>query len=258
MKTRSMAVYKEEIVWTEWKPYDPEQQFSSWSQQVEDRVSKLAVLLGLKDTPAEFSAPRCLGYFHDEEDDEARFGLVYRKPEGYPDSKPVALLDLFRQAKKPSLTQRIRLAHNLSESVMYLHSINWLHKGIRSENIIFFPPSGQVADYDALGQSTTRSKKTWDIYSQGVVLVEIAFWRSIEDILDVHANQKNAWSRLRKAMDFLLEDQFLDSIEAQVGERYKDCGHRCIRGGADLAIRWAPMKPTRKSELECCKRSLNT
>jgi hypothetical protein len=41
MDARSMAVYKEETVWVEWKACDPEHQVSSWSQLVEDRLASL-------------------------------------------------------------------------------------------------------------------------------------------------------------------------------------------------------------------------
>jgi hypothetical protein len=35
----------------------------------------------------------------------------------------------------------------------------------------------------------------------------------------------------------LLEDQFLQKVGFEVGERYKDVVRRCITGGVDLGIR---------------------
>lgn len=44
----------------------------------------------------------------------------------------------------PSLTERIALAHRISVSVLYLHAVNWLHKGLRSDSIVFFPAAGST------------------------------------------------------------------------------------------------------------------
>ena len=266
--TRPLAIYQEQNVWIEWKEYNADHQLPSWPQMIGDRVRKLASLLGIENTPTEFRAPHCLGYFHDNDEDAARYGLLYRNPS---EAQPLALLDLIQQGGKPSLTQRVQLAHTISRSIMYLHSVNWLHKGIRSENIVIFTLPGQKPDYsiptvsgfeyarpdlpeeltekpfenfehdlyrhpDSLGHET-RSKKSWDIYSLGVVLVEIVFWQPIGDLLNLHANQKGARSRLRRIRQTLLEDHFLNKVAVEAGERYKDVLQRCVTGGVELGIR---------------------
>ncbi|KAK5062564.1 hypothetical protein LTR84_004637 [Exophiala bonariae] len=269
--TRSLALYGGQRVWIEWKEYDPDHQLVSWPQMIGERVKKLAILLGIEDTPKEFRAPRCLGYFQDISEDAARYGLVYKIPPGLVESEPMTLLDLIQQEGKPSLTRRIGLAHKISESIIYLHAVNWLHKGVRSENIVFFAMPGQMPDLasptisgfeyarpdlpeeltempsedfhhdiyrhpDAIGRAETRSRKSWDIYSLGVVLVEIAFWKSIADIVGLHETQKGARSKLRRVRDTLLDDQFLRQIGAEVGEIYQGIVRRCIEGGMDLGI----------------------
>ena len=105
--------------------------------------------------------------------------------------------------------QRIVLAHTIAQSLMYGHSVNWLHKGVSSDNIFFFITPGQNPNHatyilsgfeyarpdlpeelteqpsenfghdvyrhaEALLRSGSHSKKSYDIYSLGVVLVEIA------------------------------------------------------------------------------------
>ncbi|KAK5097621.1 hypothetical protein LTR70_000666 [Exophiala xenobiotica] len=268
---RSLAVYRQDNVWVEWKDYDPDNQLLSQQGMIEQRVQKLATLLSIEDTPQEFRAPHCVGYIHDKDEDTARYGLVYSLPHSIPGSVPSTLLDAIQHGAKPSLTQRIRLAHIITSSLMYLHSVNWLHKGIRSGNIVFFVPPGQKPDYDApiisgleyarpdlpeeltekpsenfeydlyrhpdaLGRSDVRSKKSWDIYSLGVVLIELAFWKSIGDILDLHVGQRRAWSRLRKVREMLLSDEFLNRVGVEAGEIYQDVVRRCIAGGMLLGI----------------------
>jgi hypothetical protein len=235
------------------------------------RTQKLAALLRIEDMPKEFRAPSCLGYFHDTGDDMARYGLVYRIPSPSSGAEPLSLLGLVQQGAKPSLTQRILLAHVISSSLMYLHSVKWLHKVLRKENIVFFVPEGQTPDYstpivsgfeyarpdlpeelteipeenfehdmyrhsDALGRSDTRSRKSWDIYSLGVVLVEVAFWKPIGDILDLQPTRNNSRSRLRKVRDMLLSDGFLHGVGVVGGEKYQDVVWRCIKGGSTLGI----------------------
>lgn len=264
--TRALAVYRQDNVWVEWKEYEPDHQLPFWREMIEERVQKLAALLSIQGTPQEFRAPHCIGYIHDTDEDTARYGFVYSIPNSIPDAEPLALFDLIQQGAKPSLTQRIGLAHNITSSLMYLHSVNWLHKGIRSGNIVFFAPPGQKPDYnapiisgfeyarpdlpeeltekpsdnfeddlyrhpDALGRSDARSRKSWDVFSLGIVLIEIAFWKPIGDILDLHASQRDARSRLRKVRKMLLADGFLNSVGVEAGERYEDVVRHCIAGG---------------------------
>lgn len=269
--TRSLAVYNHYDVWVEWKEYDSDQLPTSGLQMIEQRVQKLANLLSIADTPKEFRAPHCIGYVHDDDEDMTRYGLVYSTPASVSRSKPQALLDLLQHGAKPSLTQRIRLAYVISSSLMHLHAVNWLHKGVRSENIVFFVPRGAEPDYsapivsgfeyarpdlpeeltekppenfdhdlyrhpDALGRSDIRSKKSWDIYSLGVVLIEIAFWKPLTNLLDLHVRQKHAWSRLRKVRATLLSEDSLNSVGVEIGERYRDVVRRCITGGTLLGV----------------------
>jgi serine/threonine protein kinase len=259
-------------VWIEWKEYDLNHQLPTWNQTIEDRVKKLAALLGLQNKTEEFRAPYCLGFFDDRDEDTSRYGLIYSRPDGVsPAAEPISPLDLIRKGEKPSLTKRIGLTHAIAQSLMYLHSVNWLHKAFRSDNIVFFNPPGQEPDYatptvsgfeyarpdllkeitekpsenfehdiyrhpEAIMGSGVRSKKSYDIYSLGVILVEIACWQTIEDIVDNDRNQKHARTELRKTRKLLLGDQLLRKVTVTADERYRDVVRRCLTGGAELRL----------------------
>ncbi|KAA8565748.1 hypothetical protein EYC84_009583 [Monilinia fructicola] len=158
----------EEPVWIEWKEYDYSPGVTSPPHLIVDRVQKLAALLHHEPKPEAFRVPHCLGYFNnlepdstsqlsadsdlEEEAPETRIGLVFRKPPSI-NTSPISLVQLFSSYPKPRVTDRIKLAHALSNCLLYLHSVNWLHKGFRSHNIVFFPLASkdgrrQLVDWD--------------------------------------------------------------------------------------------------------------
>ncbi|KAI9808065.1 MAG: hypothetical protein M1827_007530 [Pycnora praestabilis] len=273
---RAEALYDGKTVWIEWKEYEtsygPE---PSPDPVIVHRVKQLAALLGNTDKPKEFRAPHCLGYFDDngngqDQEDMSRFGFVFEKPNDVPQTtEPRSLLELFSKPK-PSLTKRIALAQSIANSILYLHSVNWLHKGLRSHNIVFFydengnnepdyvnpylsgfdyarparseemtekPPEN--AEYDVYRHPSTHGdgprtdyKKSYDIYSLGVILIELVHWKRIDKIIgipDLSKARPPAINRIRKQ---LLEENYLPDIEAGVGIIYEKVVRTCL-GGAE-------------------------
>ncbi|KAI9799617.1 MAG: hypothetical protein M1833_003932 [Piccolia ochrophora] len=138
-------------VWIEWKDYDPDAAYTAPNKRLLlQRVEQLAALLRSDKKPEAFRVPRCLGYFEDSNQTEAMsnsgLGFVFEKPSHVdPNTPPISLLQLLSKPK-PSLTDRIALANEVAQSLFYLHSVNWLHKGLRSHNIVFFP-TNEEPDY---------------------------------------------------------------------------------------------------------------
>jgi hypothetical protein len=82
-ETRSEGFYQSANVWIEWKRYPVDvNPHSEWNKTIEDRIKKLAILLGSDRKPEQFGAPHCIGYFNDESED--RYGFLYQKPEDVP------------------------------------------------------------------------------------------------------------------------------------------------------------------------------
>lgn len=86
--------------------------------------------------------PNCLGYCIDE--GNAGLGYVFEAKNS--DLSPKSLYEHFKVASKhrPELYDRFSLAAALAESVLALHNSRWLHKGIRSHNILFFGKDSNV------------------------------------------------------------------------------------------------------------------
>ncbi|CZT45816.1 uncharacterized protein RSE6_06171 [Rhynchosporium secalis] len=283
-------------VWIEWKEYDYQKPGSlSPPPFIIDRVSKLASLLHHSPKPEAFRVPHCLGYFdnakrpsegeidsEDEEDSvDTRIGFVFEKPhdEGVsPNTAPVSLFELLTSSPKPRVTERVKVAYAIANCLLYLHSVNWLHKGLRSHNIVFFPTTttmngqGKTAiDYSkpylsgfdfarparademteipgdngannmyrhplTQGQGFGARKgfrKSFDIYSLGVVLVELAHWKTIERVLGVEKSGLRVMGRIR---EMLLEDERVAGVGAEMGELYECAMWKCVAGGKELGV----------------------
>jgi len=269
---RSEAIYEGNAVWVEWKEGSREaNEQASLSLDILRRVQKLAILLKLPNKPPQFRAPMCVGYLEDHND--RRYGFVYEKPPAVsPSTPPVSLLELLTAGRRPSLTRRIALANALARCLMYLHSVNWLHKGFRSSNIVFFPESDHEPDYgvpilagfdyarpDSVGELTEappsysehdiyrhsstlgvnreRYSKSHDIYSLGVVLIEVAFWQQIHTFLELPVSQRPSDKTNRAARRTLRSDNTFKELEGLVGETSKGVVERCILGGHHIGLK---------------------
>lgn len=278
-------------VWVEWKDYDRQRpgDQSPPKTVIFERVRKLASLLNHTPKPEAFRTPHCLGFFdkastngvEDEDEDvlNMRLGLVFERPleDGlHPALPPISLRELLQTVRKPRVTDRIKLAHAISNCLLYLHAVNWLHKGLRSHNIIFFRttsgcvdyakpylsgfdfsrparpdemtdiPPGDDAEYNLYrhpcAQSTNpeereRFKKSFDIYSLGVLLVEIAHWATVDKVLgiDMNAARGRPSIALRVREQLLAEDRIAE-LGASMGAVYETATRKCIAGGKDLGL----------------------
>ena len=114
----------------------------------------------------------------------------------------------------PTLEERYRLAKLLAEGMLVLHSISWVHKSFNSNNVVFFynedgfdiskplmlgfglgrssERTAETVDFrhvasefeiyqhpDLRADGHKRYEKRYDIYSLGLVLLEIGLWQSI-------------------------------------------------------------------------------
>lgn len=129
-------------VWIEWKQYTMEHVQGDDSHDLKIHpntlrwTAELAALLA-SPKPDDFCTPHCFGYFDDST--SRRFGWVFKIPgSATENAEPRSLLWLFANMPRPSLTDRIALASRIVACVLYLHVVNWIHKALRSENIIFF------------------------------------------------------------------------------------------------------------------------
>lgn len=112
------------------------------------RIRQLALLLHSRDTDAEGLAyvPHCVAVFNDRSND--KFGFAYVLPRNHDlDTMQSLSSVLVERGKRPSLDSRLRLALKLCKAIQRLHELGWVHKSLRSENIILF--SEQSDNWDS-------------------------------------------------------------------------------------------------------------
>ena len=264
-------------VWIEWKDYDTKYDHDLETHFPEPKnLKSVKALVSLlqSDKPREFCAPRCLGFFEDDitnSTHKARFGLVFEKQEE--DASPVSLRQMFVTRPKPSLSDRVSLAHKISTCLLYLHAVNWLHKGLRSDGVVLFPVSDtlnitdpsitgyEFARPDKDGETTNTVtefadylmlyvhpnyqgyeakgtyRKTFDIYSLGIILLEIAHWKRIEDILEMDMHSAKP-AQLKAVRGHLLQpgSPYLAYVRENLGDRYYTAVRSCVEGRSAFGI----------------------
>ncbi|OTA95991.1 hypothetical protein M434DRAFT_393285 [Hypoxylon sp. CO27-5] len=264
---RAAGTYNSTAVWVEWKYYD---NFNATLtlDYVKDRIARLAVLLHKKsEKPQELRLPAALGYVHDPS--SRRFGLVFESLALTRVSLPQSLYARLQTSMKPSLTMRLAMAQRLVVSLAYLHATKWLHKGLRSDNILFLTPSASDwqpfclsgFDYSRPGGEMTELptndrkhdlyrhpdvqfdvprdgeygyKEMHDIYSLGVVLMEIGLWQPIHQFLGVSLNQLIPRPTIRGIRKSLLKAESLAILQSEAGERFSEVVRLCLAVGLSL------------------------
>jgi Protein kinase domain len=198
--------------------YEPHPETAEPYVQTILQVQKMANLICLPKEPFYHILPG-RGYVQETLDD--RIGLVFEIPEMTDQVEgPLLLSDLYNHAefKRVALGKRIQLALEVVNAVEHLHRLQWLHKELRSSNIIFlrntngndeinfsqpwlcgfeyarsFEDGTRLdEDHEVLnnlyrhpdrwGKPTKTYTRAHDIYSLGVILLEIFSWQSAKDI----------------------------------------------------------------------------
>ncbi|KAG6364182.1 hypothetical protein INS49_005780 [Diaporthe citri] len=269
-------------IWVEWivASRDPRTSANGPEPRMLRRFEALVSLLRENEVTAQFRAPKCLGYYQQRATvSKIRYGLVFEIPSNvHSDSSPVSLRDLIADKDRPtpSLTSRVRLMRTLVECVEKLHAVDWLHKGLRSDNIIFFHgglaggdsnkgvdlsepyltgfdysrPAGSssmsegpgisladdlyrhpnVQGFNAEGAAGRGFRKRHDVYSLGLVLTEVAYWKPLESILGFGSLQDLKAKDVLKAREVLSSQSHTESLQSRVGDAIARASRACLEG----------------------------
>ncbi|KAE9374005.1 hypothetical protein N431DRAFT_502980 [Stipitochalara longipes BDJ] len=168
-RTRTLTTYSangsDVEVLIEWKEWTPS---LITRDEVVTRVSDIVAILS--------SPPSCinnilssLGFFEDNRGNDRGMkwvGIVYDTASLGHRPRIRTMRDLLtrpagksREIWKPPLGDRFRLAHHLAETLLAVHNCDWLHKGLRPENIVFFSTERSINNPYLLGWDSSRSSR---------------------------------------------------------------------------------------------------
>jgi hypothetical protein len=212
-----LARYEEKPVLVEWKSIPS----SIWADML-PQVKRLAAMLA---SPAgkDCQSLLCVGSLPWEERDLC--ALVYTMPaDAMQGIRAIRTMsDLLREQRHLSLGRRFEIATSMARAVLQLHTAGWLHKSLRTDNIIFFGPQDatledflqstpylagfdyarpdtataaaftQLPDTEPLnelyrhpqarGVGRESYRKQFDVYALGCILLEIGMWKPLPDIM---------------------------------------------------------------------------
>ncbi|KAK1231574.1 hypothetical protein PQX77_005308 [Marasmius sp. AFHP31] len=170
-------------------------------------------------------------------------------------AQPLSLLHLLQSSSfRPALEQRLALANNLAAVLSRLYGGQWFHKGVRSDNIVFpqspspafdisrpvivgFEYSRQYTepasidfvaqdfcqavyrhpDYQGEAANRTGYRLSYDIYSFGLLLAEIAWWVPLEKVYQDVMRKKPGGGNLSEYRTPQAKS-FMEEISRKVGK----------------------------------------
>ena len=189
------------------------------------RVFGLSVLLGCIDPS--FNCLPCIGVLEiNTVGSDTLYAYAFEvenigaQLETEPEYPKVTTLSALLDNSPPSLTDKIEIALVLAKSVLQFHTSGWLHKGIRSQNIIFLgqadskwtikaahgpyvagfeftradnpleftedtPSTNEIDLYkheETFATPRHSFKKRYDLFALGCVLIEVALWKPLSEV----------------------------------------------------------------------------
>ncbi|KIM96602.1 hypothetical protein OIDMADRAFT_58913 [Oidiodendron maius Zn] len=260
----------------EWRYVDRD--FSEEQKQlIRSRIKALAVLLSSSKS-SELGLLKCIGFFKDDQPVIERYALLLEVPtfqdqqtsQTLPNllsqESPRSLYDLISTTSPPLLGDRFRIASILCNIVLQIHSSTWLHKDIRSSNILLLNqkpglssaesgiaqpflvgfdfsrpdrPSAESLEQPRDKNENTyrhpnlwpsqnagprpRYRKEYDIFSLGVVLLEIGNWKLVDKRCTARDLERpEAWKA------FLMK--CTEPLGHKCGRIYQEVVETCLKG----------------------------
>ena len=245
----------------EYRYYDKENMTKHQFQLNEQRMRDLVNVLQMP-TTGSFGTLPCIDWTSESE--QARHCLLFELPEGYKGPQ-LSLREAILSSKrgKPTLGQRFAIAKIIAQALLKWHTSGWVHQSIASHNIVFLCKEGSASvdftkpflcgfeytrvvgfqsnerhpghrksEYDLYrhpdrqGDSMQTHKKEHDIYSLGLLLLEIGLW----DTLKAAFHVSPAKLRTEILSQFSKRDQRGGLVRFEMGAAYEQALQKCISG----------------------------
>ncbi|KAI4712917.1 hypothetical protein J4E89_001895 [Alternaria sp. Ai002NY15] len=273
--TRStVSVYSDRLL-EECKIYDEHQS----PQEIKDMGARIGLLAEVLESqkPQSFRSLQLYEWKHEQH--KRHFVYHFRIPDNCSNQYKTLyeVITKLRRHLRPTLEERLTMASSIAKAVEQWHRVDWVHQSISSHNIIFLQPLSAASDArlqfhapflhgfdfarpnakpsigryvedikhdiyrhpDRQGEVRDGHKKEHDLYSLGVVLLEIGLWRSTQDLVEDRAKppqkppkppklKSEAFQVAKKDMVKWLADAAQDSLAHYVGSEYRDVVRTCL------------------------------
>ena len=281
-RTRAMATLRGESVIVDWQYCEDDSWRRLHRAAFRRRTQNVATILNTGLRPLNLSVLHCVGYLErDSKTTGYAFRLPPGvEPGQRPVSLHHLLYDVNKPNEIPDLGERFQLAKALVSTVFEIHNLGWLHKNIQPKNILFWPKPDSKGKIDIgkpylMGFDISRPNQpgeftekplachgddlyrhplyrsaerhafqpSFDIYSLGIVLYEIGFWRHIAAPSHV-ASGRSRWSRASpnfssqltvdlEYIDNLVKNSAVNGLERYMGRKYRDVVLACFQSEFD-------------------------
>lgn len=253
-------------VLVEWRPFETELTWHTRRKTLQ-QVENLARILNKQPKPAACRVLDCIGYYAGDTRIAFVFEFPPGSKTNRDPRSLLQLLRASESETcipTPPLEGPLALAQALCTGLHYLHLCELIHKSVRANNVVFFRKEGAkdfeisqpyITGFDysrldgpddstitrgaegpdedryrhpqALNRVSRWSTKLHDIYSFGLVLLEVAMWWSLKDIVvDRLAPDVKDFVRSR--------DGPLNEFTHLVGTRYQEVVDKCLQGNFEL------------------------
>ena len=199
-----------------------------------------------------------------------RHAFLFEFPDDAEQSNPVSLHSIIESRRPLALSARFKIAQTVALCLANFHADGWIHKGVRSQSVVFFKDreedlkkqddlfnspylvnfeysrpngasstlaaySGDIDPYlhpDLQGSFRPPYSKTHDIYSLGVILLEVAVWQTAKVMVDQsHRDRKRAGET--ESMSALETSKFYSwyarrKLAHNMGEAYSSAVLLCL------------------------------
>ena len=205
----------------------------------------------------------CMGFIDDPIN--ARTLILYRSPQSHPwAANPPSLHDLISRGptSRLSLGNRFSTARALAATLLETHASGWIHGNVHSRNVAMLPrdlndpelsPSlvgwgvlqplegshfalepNLYRHHDRFGKPSSEYANEHDIYSLGVLLLELGLWRTVAMMFARRLAQNPRFSAVQQHDVFnRMHNATLDlangiDIEREMGKRYAQVVLKCL------------------------------
>lgn len=258
---KDSKVSEEVDIFVEWIPCDAKMGFEERCS-VYQKVDNLARMLhSSSNRHPDLHTLDCIGHVEDAQ--RSRYGMVFLVPPKVKKSASIAsLASLIKDCPIPDLECRFQLAYTIAIALWSCHSLDWLHKTLCPQNILFFDLSDSdetglsplskpyLAGFDSsrpddfeeisvasrnlvgediyrhpfsLGPDRQKYCKAFDIYSLGLLLLEIGLWKGLDII---HKGRSSKYTP--KAFKDKIIQSLVPALGAKTGSRYRNVVHQCL------------------------------